>query len=98
VHASFLNENPESNLCDNERMEFLGDSLLNTIVAEKIYHEFPDLSEGKLTELRVALTRQEKLAEKAIALGLGDYMLLARASNLQAVVQSAITWQTHLKP
>lgn len=81
VHSSFLNENPDLGVNDNERMEFLGDSLLNLIVAESIYHEFPDYPEGKLTEIRVTLTRQEKLAEKAFTLKLGDYMLLGRGEN-----------------
>jgi len=81
VHTSYLNENPGFTLQDNERMEFLGDALLNLIVAEKLYHEFPNFPEGKLTETRVALTRQEKLAEKATAMKLGDFLLLGRGED-----------------
>jgi len=82
VHSSYVNENPVNNLGDNQRMEFLGDSLLNFMIAEKLYHEFPDLPEGKLTEIRVSLVRQEKLAEKASALNLGDFMLLGKGEDL----------------
>lgn len=81
VHSSFLNENPDSGLHDNQRMEFLGDSLLNFIVAEKLFTEFPDLPEGKLTEIRVSMVRQEKLAEKAAALKLGEAMRLGKGED-----------------
>jgi ribonuclease-3 len=82
VHSSYINENPGTDLHDNQRMEFLGDSVLNFIVAEKLYHEFPDIAEGKLTEIRISLVRQEKLAEKAYALKLGDFMLLGKGEDL----------------
>ncbi len=82
VHSSYINENPGTDLHDNQRMEFLGDSLLNFIVAEQLYHEFPDVAEGKLTEIRISLVRQEKLAEKAHALKLGDFMLLGKGEDL----------------
>lgn len=82
VHTSFINENPGTDLQDNQRMEFLGDSLLNFIVAESLYRAFPELPEGKLTEIRVSLVRQEKLAQKASVLGLGDFMVLGRGEDL----------------
>jgi ribonuclease III len=81
THASYTNENPADKAGDNERMEFLGDSLLNLFVAEQLYHDFPDLPEGKLTEMRVSLIRQDKLAEKALLLELGDYLLLGRGED-----------------
>ncbi len=81
VHSSYINENPDFELPDNERMEFLGDALLNMVVADKLYHEFPQFPEGKLTETRVLLTRQEKLAEKATIMQLGEYMLLGRGED-----------------
>ena len=82
THPSYKNENPEFELPDNERMEFLGDALLNMVVAERLYHEFTELSEGKLTDIRVSLVRQEKLAEKAAAFNLGDYLLLGKGEDL----------------
>jgi ribonuclease-3 len=82
VHKSFINENPSAGIHDNERMEFLGDSLLNFTVAEKLYTDFPKLPEGKLTEIRISLIRQEKLAEKAALINLGDYMLMGKGEEL----------------
>jgi len=81
THASFTNENPAVKAGDNERMEFLGDSLLNLFVAEQLYRDFPDLPEGKLTEIRVSLIRQDTLAAKALLLKLGDYLLLGRGED-----------------
>ena len=81
THASFTNENPAGKAGDNERMEFLGDALLNLFVAEQLYRDFPDLPEGKLTEIRVSLIRQDTLAEKALLLKLGDYLLLGRGED-----------------
>jgi len=81
THASYINENQAGGAGDNERMEFLGDALLNFIVAEKLYHDFPGLPEGKLTEIRVSMVRQEKLAEKALQLKLGDYLLMGKGED-----------------
>jgi len=81
THASYINENPAAASGDNERMEFLGDALLNLFVAEKLYCDFPELPEGKLTEIRVSLVRQENLAEKALQLKLGDHLLLGKGED-----------------
>lgn len=82
THPSYINENPKLSLHDNERLEFLGDALLNVIIAERLYRDFPDLPEGKLTEIKISLIRQEKLAEKASGLQLGNYMLLGKGERL----------------
>ncbi|UCH50474.1 MAG: ribonuclease III [Chloroflexota bacterium] len=81
VHASYINENPDFHLPDNERLEFLGDALLGFIVAEELYHEFPHFGEGELTEIRVSLVRQETLAGLAAELQLGDYLYLGRGEE-----------------
>jgi len=81
THASYINENPADRAGDNERMEFLGDALLNLFVAEKLYLDFPGLPEGNLTEIRVSMVRQEKLAEKALQFKLGDYLLLGKGED-----------------
>jgi ribonuclease-3 len=81
IHSSFASENPGYPLSNNERLEFLGDAVLNFTSAEKIYHEFPDLPEGKLTELRVSLIREETLALLASELHLGDYLLLGKGEE-----------------
>jgi len=81
IHSSYVNENPDSPLPDNERLEFLGDALLSFIVTEKLYHEFPHLTEGELTEIRVSLIREETLAQLASELNLGDYLFLAKGEE-----------------
>ncbi|NOT78628.1 MAG: ribonuclease III [Bacteriovoracaceae bacterium] len=62
----------------NERLEFIGDSLLNLIVSKKLFHLFTDSAEGELSKLRGALVNEEKLAELARSIGLGDYLFLGR--------------------
>jgi ribonuclease-3 len=81
VHSSYLNENPGFPWPSNERLEFLGDAILNFIVAEKLYQEFPELSEGELTEIRASLVCRDALAQLASRLKLGDCLLLGRGED-----------------
>jgi ribonuclease III len=81
IHSSYFNENPDSQLDDNERLEFLGDAVLNFVVAEKIFNTFPDLNEGSLTEIRVSLIREETLAQLASELDLGKYLYLGKGEE-----------------
>jgi len=81
VHSSYLNENPGFAGSSNERLEFLGDAILNFIVAEKLYEEFPELSEGNLTEIRASLVCRDTLAEIAFSLKLGDWLLLGQGEE-----------------
>ncbi|MDM8000603.1 MAG: ribonuclease III [Dehalococcoidia bacterium] len=81
VHRSYLNENPEFKLGSNERLEFLGDALLSLVIAEFLFREFPDFSEGELTKLRSDLVRQDSLARLASSLGLGDYLYLGQGEE-----------------
>lgn len=81
VHLSYLNENPDFGRPSNERLEFLGDTVLNFIVTEKLYEEFPKLSEGELTEIRASLVCRDTLAELASSLKLGDWLLLGRGEE-----------------
>jgi len=81
VHRSYLHENPDFDLPSNERMEFLGDSLLSFVIAEKLYDDFPNLSEGGMTKLRAALVRTETLARLARSIGLGNYVFLGRGEE-----------------
>ena len=81
VHPSYLNENPGFAGSSNERLEFLGDAILNFIVAEKLYEEFPELSEGNLTEIRASLVCRDTLAEIAFSLKLGDWLLLGQGEE-----------------
>jgi ribonuclease-3 len=77
THRSYLNEHPEA-IEDNERLEFLGDAVLDFLVGAWLYNRFPEMAEGQLTRLRSALVRTEQLAEFAHKIGLGNAMRLGR--------------------
>ncbi len=82
IHRSYLNEAEEdSSLADNERLEFLGDSVLGMIVSELLYRRFPDQQEGDLTGIRSALVRQETLSLFAERLHMGDFLRLGRGEE-----------------
>ncbi len=81
VHRSYLHENPDFNLPSNERIEYLGDSILSAVVAEKLYKDYPDLSEGDMTKLRSALVRRETLARIANHLKLDGYLYLGHGEE-----------------
>ncbi|MEZ4673226.1 MAG: ribonuclease III [Caldilineaceae bacterium] len=71
-------------LADNERLEFLGDAVLEFIVSEDLYTTFPDYQEGPLTNLRAALMRRETLSKLAIQMSLGDYLWLGNGEEESA--------------
>ncbi len=81
THRSYLNENPDSPLEDNERLEYLGDAVLDFITAEHLYHRFPEMDEGQLTSIRAALVREETLARFADSLYLGVYLQLGKGEE-----------------
>ncbi|MAU01204.1 MAG: ribonuclease III [Anaerolineaceae bacterium] len=76
THRSYLNENPDAALEDNERLEFLGDAVLDFIVGAYLYHRFPEMDEGELTSLRAALVRARTLAGFARQLEIGRFLQL----------------------
>ncbi len=76
THRSYLNEMPDVPWEDNERLEFLGDAVLDFIVAEYLYHRFPEMSEGDLTTVRSYLVRRRTLATFAREIRLGQYLLM----------------------
>lgn len=76
THRSYLNENPGAILEDNERLEFLGDAVIDFVVAGYLYNRFPEMDEGELTSLRAALVCAETLATFARAIELGRYLRL----------------------
>lgn len=76
THRSYLNENPGTSAGDNERLEFLGDAVIDFVVAGYLYNRFPEMDEGELTTLRASLVRAEALAVFARTLGLGRYLRL----------------------
>jgi len=75
THRSYVNENPNSTE-DNERLEFLGDAVLDFIVGAWVYNRFPEMPEGDLTKLRSALVRNDQLAAFARQLNLGNALRL----------------------
>lgn len=80
THRSYLNEHPDA-LEDNERLEFLGDAVLDFLVGAWLYNRFPELPEGNLTRLRSALVRTEQLADFANDVDLGRAILLGRGEE-----------------
>jgi ribonuclease-3 len=76
THRSYLNENPGEQLEDNERLEFLGDAVLDFVVGAYLYQRFRDMDEGDLTTLRAALVRTKTLADFARQLDLGSGLRL----------------------
>jgi len=81
THRSYINENPDFPLEDNERLEFLGDAVLDYVIAEHLYHRFPEMHEGQLTSLRAALVRTETLAQLATQIGLDGYIRMGRGEE-----------------
>lgn len=100
THRSFINENPDEALEDNERLEFLGDAVLDFVVAAYLYHRFPEMKEGELTMLRAALVRTRTLGELGRALSLGENLRLGhgeaesggreRLANLCAAFEAVV--------
>ncbi len=81
VHRSYLNENPEFGLEQNERLEFLGDAVLELVVTEYLYKEYPEKAEGELTNWRAALVNAKMLTVVAEQLGFNDFLLLSRGET-----------------
>jgi ribonuclease-3 len=81
-----LNERPErqAGLFSNERLEFLGDAVLNLLTASWLYHTFPERSEGEMTALRAALVKTATLARFANELRLGQYVRISRGEDASA--------------
>ena len=81
THRSYLNSNGGDLPGSNERLEFLGDSVLELVVNEFLYHRYPDLQEGELTKMKSLLVSRGVLAEQAKRLSLGKHLLLSDAER-----------------
>jgi len=81
VHRSYLNENPDFPLKHNERLEFLGDAVWELVISEYLYNQYPEKSEGELTNWRAALVNAKTLAQTAQELGLNEFLLLSRGET-----------------
>lgn len=78
THRSYINEHRESGLEHNERLEFLGDAVLELVVTDFLYNKYPDKTEGELTAYRAALVNTGSLSEVSVALGINDYLYLSK--------------------
>jgi len=81
VHRSWVNENRNKSLENNERLEFLGDAILEYWTTRNLFHFFPKLPEGSLTNIRAALVRTENLAKKSLELGINQFLLLGKGEE-----------------
>jgi ribonuclease-3 len=81
THRSYLNEVKEDGLEHNERLEFLGDAVLELIISEYLYSQFPDKPEGDLTSFRAATVRTESLANVSKSLGVGQFLIMSKGEE-----------------
>jgi ribonuclease-3 len=81
THKSFLNENPHARRSHNERLEFLGDAVLNLAVGHLLMERFPSLREGELSMTRAQIVSEAGLAEVATDLGVGEWLFLGRGEE-----------------
>ncbi len=81
THRSYLNEYPKWRLPHNERLEYLGDAVLELIVTEELFNKFPNYPEGQLTVLRAALVNYQTLSKIAEEIGLHNFILLSKGER-----------------
>jgi len=81
VHSSYDNENPGTSPGSNERMEFLGDAILDMVIAQRLYHDLPNATEGEMTKLRADLVCGDSLARAARSISLGDFLRLGKGEE-----------------
>ena len=81
THSSYANERWHNSLLSNERLEFLGDSVLGMLVAEYLYSNFPNRPEGELTRMRADMVCEQTLAAAANRIGIGDHLLLGHGEE-----------------
>jgi len=82
THKSYSNEHRESSAADNERLEFLGDAVVDLAVSHRLMERFPNATEGELSKLRALIVNEEGLARIARQVGLGEILLLGRGEEL----------------
>ncbi|MEQ1500337.1 MAG: ribonuclease III [Parcubacteria group bacterium] len=81
VHRSYINENKSSGISHNERLEFLGDAVLELVITDFLYKKYTDKAEGELTAYRSALVNADTCAGIAMKLGMGDYLMLSKGES-----------------
>lgn len=81
THSSYVNEHQSEKIGDNERLEFLGDAVLELAISDYLFNAYPDMPEGELTKLRAAIVRESSLARFAKTLNLDQYVLLGKGEE-----------------
>lgn len=81
THRSYINENRDSGLDHNERLEFLGDAVLELVITDYLYHKMKDSDEGEMTSLRSALVNADTCAKVATTLGANEFLLLSKGES-----------------
>ena len=81
THRSYLNEHRDFPLPHNERLEFLGDAVLELVVTEYLFNKYPERPEGELTAIRAALVNTISISDAGNKLGMGDYLLLSKGES-----------------
>jgi ribonuclease-3 len=81
THSSYVNEHPEDRIGDNQRLEFLGDAVLDLVVSRYVYHRFAAAPEGELTRIRAEVVNEKSLAQVARKLELGGYLRLGKGEE-----------------
>jgi len=93
THRSYLNENPDFKLQHNERLEFLGDAVIELIVTEHLYKEFPEKGEGELTNWRAALVNAKMMTSVSEELDFNEFLLSQKGSQRKPAKLAHISWQ-----
>ncbi len=81
IHRSFINENPALCLRDNERLEFLGDTVIGLCTSDILMKQYPDYTEGQLSKMRASIVNEHSLADLARKHAIGDFLLLGRGEE-----------------
>jgi ribonuclease-3 len=81
THPSYVNEHPEESIGDNQRLEFLGDAVIDFVAADWVYRSYNDFDEGRMTRLRAVLVRTETLAHFAREVGIGEALRLGHGEE-----------------
>lgn len=81
THSSYVNEHPEDEIGDNQRLEFLGDAVIDFVAGAWVYRHYPDFKEGRMTRLRAALVRTRTLARLARQVGIGKALQLGHGEE-----------------
>jgi len=100
THSSFAYESKDEGAADNNRLEFLGDSILGMVIAGHLYNEHPEMTEGELTQLRSSIVNRDNLSAAAKRIGLDHHLLLGKgeektggrsnATNLSGAIEAVV--------